>query len=264
MKPDYKNWVPKGMIYAFTAASLLALALLLVVLFVPLGLPLWLYIILALLLAITTTICGWMSYWSRIAAKAFDYNGSLQLARRIVEGTAAALDCPNGGRLLDVGCGSGALGIACLKQNPKLTLLGVDRWGQEYASFSQALCERNAAAEGVADRAGFQPGNATKLEFPDETFDAVVSNYVYHNIPGIKKQQLLLETLRTLRKGGAFAIHDLMSPARYGDMEAFCEQLRAMGYSRVELLPTDDGLFLSAAEARRYLLRGSKLLVGIK
>ena len=47
--------------------------------------------------------------------------------------------------------------------------------------------------------ASFQRGNAVKLDFPDERFDAVISNYVYHNIAGKDKQQLLLETLRVLK-----------------------------------------------------------------
>ena len=33
-----------------------------------------------------------------------------------------------------------------------------------------------------------------KLDFPDKSFDAVVSNYVYHNVMGADKQALLLET----------------------------------------------------------------------
>ena len=74
-------------------------------------------------------------------------------------------------------------------------MLGIDRWGKEYASFSLPLCEKNAAAEGVKN-ISFQRGNAVKLDFPDESFDAVTSNYVYHNITGEDKQQLLLETLR--------------------------------------------------------------------
>ena len=28
-------------------------------------------------------------------------------------------------------------------------MVGIDRWGKEYASFSLPLCEKNAAAEGV-------------------------------------------------------------------------------------------------------------------
>ena len=94
----------------------------------------------------------------------------------------------------------------------------------------------------------------------------MTSNYVYHNITGKDKQQLLLETLRVLKKGGTFAIHDLMSPGRYGDMQAFVQKLRDMGYGheRVELIDTTDGSFMTPKEAKRLMLRGSTLLVGRK
>ena len=165
--------------------------------------------------------------------------------------------------VLDIGCGSGALTIACAKRNPQGKMIGIDRWGKEYASFSLPLCEKNAAVEGVKN-ASFRRGNAVKLDFPDESFDAVTSNYVYHNIAGKDKQALLLETLRVLKKGGMFAIHDLMSPGRYGDMQAFVQKLRDMGYECVELIDTTDGSFMTPKEAKRLMLRGSTLLLGIK
>lgn len=80
-------------------------------------------------------------------------------------------------------------------------MVGIDRWGLEYASFSKELCEHNAQAEGVAN-VSFQKGDAIKLYFPDETFGAVTSNFVYHNITGKDKQDLLRETLRVLKKTG--------------------------------------------------------------
>ena len=164
---------------------------------------------------------------------------------------------------LDIGCGSGALTIACAKRNPQGKMVGIDRWGKEYASFSLPLCEKNAAAAGVKN-ASFRRGNAVKLDFPDESFDAVTSNYVYHNITGADKQALLLETLRVLKKGGTYAIHDLMSPGRYGDMQAFVQKLRDIGYERVELIDTTDGSFMTPKEAKRLMLRGSTLLLGRK
>lgn len=170
---------------------------------------------------------------------------------------------PAGGTCLDVGCGSGALTIAVAKRNPQARVVGVDLWGVEYASFSQRLCESNARAEG-ASNTSFQPGDARLLPFADESFDSVTSNYVYHNVAGSNKQDLLCETLRVLRKGGTFAIHDLMGPRRYGDMQAFVERLRAEGYERVELIPTDDDLFMSKGEATLMMLTGSTLLLGIK
>lgn len=67
-----------------------------------------------------------------------------------------------------------------------------------------------------------------------------------------------------LKKGGTFAIHDLMSRARYGDMEGFVQKLRDEGYQEAELIHTDDGLFMSKMEATKMMLRGSTILKGVK
>jgi len=201
--------------------------------------------------------------WSAAAYRAFSYNGKRQLSREIVEGTATYIDLRAGGIGLDVGCGSGALTIACARRNPQGAMVGIDRWGVEYASFSKALCEANARAEGTTN-VSFRQGDAVRLDFPDESFDAVTSNYVYHNIAGRDRQALLRETLRVLKKGGRFAIHDIMSFRRYGDMEAFAESLRRAGYARVELIDTTAGLFMCPREARLLMLTGSTLLVGEK
>ena len=52
--------------------------------------------------------------------------------------------------------------------------------------------------------------------------------------------------------------------AAYGDMQAFVQKLRDMGYERVELMDTTDGSFMTPKEAKRLMLRGSTLLVGRK
>jgi ubiquinone/menaquinone biosynthesis C-methylase UbiE len=195
--------------------------------------------------------------------RAFSYDGNRQMSRQIIEGIAAMVDLPEGGVGLDVGCGSGALTIACARRNPRARFVGIDRWGKEYASYSKTLCEENAAAEGVSN-VEFRQGDAVKLDFPDESFDAVTSNYVYHNIPSRDRQAILLETLRVLKKGGTFAIHDLMSPARYGDMNAFVRKLKAEGYENIRLIDTTDGTFMGKKEASWLGLAGSTLLVGKK
>ncbi len=143
-------------------------------------------------------------------------------------------------------------------------MTGIDRWGTEYASFSKTLCEDNALAEGVAERTSFARGDAQKLDLPDGAFDAVTSNYVYHNIPSHDRQAILLESLRVLKKGGTFAIHDIFSKDKYGDMQAFVAKLKNLGYERVELIATDNGRFMSQWEARWMGLSGSALLVGTK
>ena len=117
---------------------------------------------------------------------------------------------------------------------------------------------------GVPWRYMIKGSNALKLDFPDESFDAVVSNYVYHNILGRDRQEILLETLRVLKKGGTFALHDIFSKAKYGDMHSFVNKLRAMGYEKVELIDTTNGMFMSPWEAKWMALSGSALLVGKK
>ena len=261
-KTDYKNWVPKEMVVALTACTTLLLAgLLCVCALVPSTWPPRVPVMIVL----TAALCVCFAYtgWSVTAYRAFSYGGKRQLSRQIIEGTAAHISLPAGGRGLDVGCGSGALTIACAKANPQGAMIGLDRWGKDYASFNKSLCEENAKAEGV-ENVSFRQGDAVKLDFPDGYFDAVTSNYVYHNITGTDKQKLLLESLRVLKKGGCFAIHDLMSPRRYGDMEAFLARLKAEGYERVELIDTTKGLFMSGKEAKRLMLHGSTLLIGKK
>ena len=263
MKPDYKNWAPKEMLFLLIAETVLSLALLLVFGVFGIGVSGKLRAVLGVVFGIAFVVCAKYTEWCVYAYRSFSYDGKRKLSKQIIDGTAEHITLPEGGVGLDVGCGSGALTIACAKRNPQGEMVGIDRWGKEYASFSLPLCEKNAAAESVKN-ASFRRGNAVKLDFPDESFDAVTSNYVYHNIAGKDKQQLLLETLRVLKKGGTFAIHDLMSPGRYGDMQAFVQKLRDTGYERVELMDTTDGSFMTPKEACRLMLRGSTLLVGRK
>jgi hypothetical protein len=76
-------------------------------------------------------------------------------------------------------------------------MFGCDIWSGAYkAVFTKKRCEENAVAEGVSN-VRFVEGNAVRLPFPDESFDAVTSNYVYHNIAGQNKQALLLETIES-------------------------------------------------------------------
>lgn len=124
------------------------------------------------------------------------------------------LDWNGEGRLLDIGCGAAALTVRCAKAFPK------------------------AQIEGVADRISFQKGDAAKLDFPDETFDAAVSNFVFHEVRTAKdKRDVVREALRVVKKGGVFSFQDMFSQkALYGDMEQFVRELKAEGISEVHYI----------------------------
>ena len=261
MKPDYKNWMPKGMVLSGLAAT--AGFLILFIVFGLTGIISGTLKTVLFIVFLAGTIIGLcVSVWMALLYRAFSYDGKRQMSKQIIEGIAGYVKLPDGGKGLDVGCGSGALAIACAKRNPTAAFIGIDRWGKEYASFNKPLCESNAKAEGVSN-VSFQRGDATQLDFPDESFDAVVSNYVYHNIPG-DRQAYLLETLRVLKKGGMFAIHDIFSKAKYGDMQAFVKKLKDMGYADVRLIDTTDGTWITKWESVWMELAGSALLIGKK
>ena len=263
-KADYKNWVPESLLRNLILASLVAF-----ILFIALGVSDFVFsgrtrLICALILGLATLILIFFASWMRFLYRAFDYNGKRKLAKVIIEGTADYVKILDGGVGLDVGCGSGALTIACAKNNPKATMVGCDIWKGSYKSeFSKELCKNNAKLEGV-ENVRFEEGNAVDLPFEDESFDLVTSNYVYHNISGKNKQKLLLETFRVLKKGGVFVIHDLMSKSRYGDMNKFIEKLKKDGYEDVQLIDTTKGLFMGHKEALFLGLYGSTLLIGRK
>ena len=234
MKPDYKNWMPKGMV--LSAVIVTAVFLLLFIIFGFTGLISGvLKTVLFIVFLVGTVIGLCASLWMILMYRAFSYNGKRQMSRQIIEGVAEYIKLPDGSKGLDVGCGSGALAIACAKRNPNASFVGIDRWGKEYASFNKPLCENNAKAEGVTN-VTFSQGDACKLDYADETFDAVTSNYVYHNIPSNDRQAILLETLRVLKD---------------------------MGYEKVELIDST-GKFMTKQEAKCMALDGSALLVGRK
>ena len=263
MKPDYKNWVPRGLLFLLGGMAIICLAVCIVFGMAGVATEGGLRIALGVLFGAAFLLFAVLTGIFANMYCAFSYHGKKQVSKRVIEGIAQYVALSDGGKGLDVGCGSGALTIACAKRNPRAEMVGIDRWGKEYASFNLPLCERNAEAEGVKN-VSFARGNAVNLDFPDETFDTVTSNYVYHNIKGKDKQRLLLETLRILKKGGTFAIHDIMSPREYGDMRAFVKKLKECGYEKAELIDTTDGLFLTKKESRAYMLAHSKLLVGKK
>ena len=252
----YGNWMSNPVFYM--VGGLLALAVVLAALSFTVFHLTVLGVIFIIAAAVFLVLLCWITWIRR--QYAFGGGGMME---RVHQTILSYLDYDGKGALLDVGCGSGALSIRAALTWPEAQVTGIDYWGVAYG-YGQPMCEKNAASEGVATRCRFQHGDAHQLDFPDDTFDAVVSNYVYHNITGADKQALLRETLRVLKPGGVFALNDDMKPRMYGDMEAFAQDLREAGFQEVRLVDTATEVFGSQRRAAMMMLGESRMLVGRK
>ena len=67
-----------------------------------------------------------------------------------------------------------------------------------------------------------------------------------------------------LKKGEVFALNDEMKPRLYGNIEAFAEKLRSMGYADVRIIDTAEEVFGSHRRAALMMLGYSRMLVGRK
>src|SRR6516165_11271709 len=88
-------------------------------------------------------------------------------------------------RILDLGCGRGAVLLLAAQHLRTGRAVGVDLWrsGDQSGNSADAT-RRNAAAEGVSDRVELQTADMTSLPFESDSFDLVVSNIAIHNIKG--------------------------------------------------------------------------------
>ena len=86
-------------------------------------------------------------------------------------------------RILDMGCGRGAVLLMAAQHLTTGRAVGVDMWRSlDQSGNSLEATRRNASAEGVADRVELHTANMTALPFADSSFDVVVSSIAIHNI----------------------------------------------------------------------------------
>jgi 2-polyprenyl-3-methyl-5-hydroxy-6-metoxy-1,4-benzoquinol methylase len=149
------------------------------------------------------------------------------------------LDSIAGLRLLDLGCGFGALSAFFAARGA--TVMGVD--------LKQDSLEvgRKVAAEHGLD-VQFQPGRMQKLDLADETFDVVVvNNSLPYIVPRDDRHAALSESLRILRPGGHVLIRNAN---RWSTRDQFT------GIPLIQLLPPNQAVAVANRLGReRSLVR---------
>ncbi len=143
---------------------------------------------------------------TRIAAQDLDTDGvakaydrwapiyDVVFGRVFAQGRSAAIEAADliGGRVLEVGVGTG-LSLPAYSRNTRL--VGIDL-------SKPMLAKARARVEklGLRNVEALEVGDAEHLEFPDESFDVVVAQYVVTAVPN--PEAALDEFARVLRPGG--------------------------------------------------------------
>jgi arsenite methyltransferase len=125
-------------------------------------------------------------------------------------------------RVLDLGCGRGAVLLIFARRLTTGRAVGVDIWRTRDQSGNAIDATRhNAEADGVADRVELHTADMSALPFERDSFDLVVSNIAIHNISDAShRARVIEEAVRVLRPGGRLLIADLRHIGRYSDQLA--------------------------------------------
>lgn len=122
-------------------------------------------------------------------------------------------------RVLDVGCGRGAVLLMAARRLTTGRAVGVDLWRRWDQSGNAAeVTARNAVAEGVGDKVTLETGDMTALPFAPGAFDLIVSSLAIHNVSGrASRDRAIDQIVAVLKPGGRVAIADLRATGQYRD-----------------------------------------------
>jgi len=114
------------------------------------------------------------------------------------------------------------------------------------------------------DQIVFQKASASKIPFKEGEFDAIVSNFVYHEVRDIRdKIKLLNESFRVLKKGGAFSLQDTFkNKKKFGPIEDLVRKIKDWGIQEVNFIETADEILMP--NLLKFELKTMGLIYGIK
>ena len=110
---------------------------------------------------------------------------------------------PSGGRLLDLGTGTGDIAFAAARMHPTVRVTAAD--------FSMGMMKKGRIRP-EGRRVQWCSADALELPFPDETFDAVTSGYLIRNV--VNPTRAFEEQLRVVKPGGGVVCLETSPPKK--------------------------------------------------
>lgn len=195
--------------------------------------------------------------------------GGVQLTSRLGE----VLHLTPNSRVLDVASGKGTSAIH-LAETFGCTVVGID-FGKE----NVREANETAAAKGLRNRVSFQQGDAERLPFADDEFDATICECAFCTFPD--KPTAASEFARVLKPGGRVGLSDLTRGvgelpqeldtllawvaciADAQPLESYAAFLTSAGL-RVDCLEPHDEALTDMVKQVRMKLLGAEIMVGLK
>ncbi len=109
-------------------------------------------------------------------------------------------------RVLDVCCGTGNSSIAICKKNTNNSVIGIDM------SSDMLKVAKNKAIKNNLKNISFKEMNATKIDFPSNSFDIATISLAFHEMPQELIASILTEISRVLKQNGKLYIIDWDKP----------------------------------------------------
>ena len=147
-------------------------------------------------------------------------------ARKLPGLLALTTEC----KVLDIGCGYGGL-LIYLNRRVGFTQV---MEGLDCSVLMVERAQREMQKRGLDSRIHIRQGLATKLPYPDGTFDVVLSTYVIKHLSDRSSQEMLAEVMRVLKPGGRFCLWEA-APSRNFYLQVFNLKLLKMGVSTAYL-----------------------------
>ncbi|MGF1566954.1 MAG: class I SAM-dependent methyltransferase [Nodosilinea sp.] len=171
-------------------------------------------------------------YLSELSANLYDlqveilFNGTADPMRRRIlaplKTGLAAMGAGEKAKILDVACGTGRTLSMVRETLPKASLYGVD--------LSPTYLRK--ANDNLAAKPGPLPqliqANGEALPFVDNYFDAVVSVFLFHELPAEARQNVINEAFRTVKPGGTLVLCDSIQMADSPEFQVAMENFPTM------------------------------------
>jgi ubiquinone/menaquinone biosynthesis C-methylase UbiE len=153
-------------------------------------------------------------------------------------------DLGRGQHVLEIGCGTGSLVTLLKRLYPDVEVVGLD-------PDPKALRRAQRKAERAAVSIRLDRGFSDELPYVGDSFDRVLSSFMFHHLTAAAKDATLREIRRVLKPGGSLHLLDFAAHGKHSRDDRVLERMRAAGLSQPRQV-REDALFFGHLRIRYY------------